>query len=401
MTATVTPEMRQVQDDREPQLPLVLHARVVAGTGGGPDKTILNSPRRLADHGYDCLCLYLRPAGDEGFAALEQRARLRDAPLAVIDDGGPWDWRIVRQTLDLCRRRRATIWHGHDYKSNLLGLLVRRWHPMRLVTTVHGWVHHTKRTPLYYAIDRWAIRRYERVICVSQDLADECQRCGVPKERIIPIDNAIEADDFARQRSIADAKRQLGWPAERLLIGAVGRLAEEKGFDVLIRAVGELASRSRDVGLAIAGDGPERERLAALIAELGLQDRVKLLGFLADPTEFYDAMDVYALSSRREGLPNVLLEAMAAGVPIVATRVAGVPTLIADGENGLLIEPGAAAPLVAALARVADHGELRERLGEAGRQVVLDRYSFARRMAKVAAVYDGLLGRPPRGESMP
>jgi glycosyltransferase involved in cell wall biosynthesis len=369
----------------------VLHARVVAGTGGGPDKTILNSPRHLRGLGYDSQCLYLRPPGDERFRVLEERAVRWEAPLVTIDDRGAWDLSVIRRTLEVCRRERVAIWHGHDYKTNLLGLIVARRHPMRLVTTVHGWVHHTRRTGLYYALDRWSLRRYERVICVSEDLADECRRSGVPADRVVQIDNAIDVDEFSRRRSIAEAKRKLGWPEDRLLIGAVGRLAEEKGFDLLIRAAARLAEQGRDVGLAIAGDGPEHDRLQALIDELGAADRVRLWGFIANPPEFYEAMDVYALSSRREGLPNVLLEAMALEVPIVATRVAGVPKLLDDGANGVTIPPDDLGALVAALGGLCDDAALRSRLGQTGRETVVDGFSFTARMAKVAAVYNDVL----------
>ena len=140
-TIELTPE-RHASPAAVPARPLVLHARVVDGTGGGPDKTVLNSPRHLRELGYDCQCLYLRPPGDERFQVLHERAARWDAPLVVVDDRGIWDLSVILRTLDVCRRERVAIWHGHDYKTNLLGLLVRRRHPMRLVTTVHGWVRH-------------------------------------------------------------------------------------------------------------------------------------------------------------------------------------------------------------------------------------------------------------------
>src|SRR5262245_36985110 len=129
--------------------PGVLDARVVTGTGGGPDKTILNSPRFLAPLGYRMLCAYLHPPGDPGFDVLRKRADQLRAPLVEIADRGLFDARVVVELLRLCRRERVAIYHGHDYKSNLLGLVLNRFLPMRLVTTVHGWVVHTARTPLY------------------------------------------------------------------------------------------------------------------------------------------------------------------------------------------------------------------------------------------------------------
>ncbi len=172
----------------------VLETRVVAGSGGGPDKTILNSPRFLWSAGYETLCVYLRPPGDPGFDPLRQKARIWQAPLIELDDRGPWDWRVVNHLLNICRRERVAIWHGHDYKSNALGLLLRRFWPMRLVTTVHGWVHETRRTPLYYWIDRVCLPRYERVICVSPDLLEKSVACGVPRERCALIENGIDTE---------------------------------------------------------------------------------------------------------------------------------------------------------------------------------------------------------------
>jgi glycosyltransferase involved in cell wall biosynthesis len=145
------------------------------------------------------------------------------------------------------------------------------------------------------------------------------------------------------------------------------------------------------VGLAIAGDGPEHGRLNQLVGELGMADRVRLLGFVADPPAFYEAMDVYALSSRREGLPNVLLEAMAFEVPIVATSVAGVPKLVDDRESGLLIPAEDLDALVATLGPLCDDAPLRRRLGQSGRETVVNRFSFTARMAKVAAVYNDVM----------
>jgi glycosyltransferase involved in cell wall biosynthesis len=286
------------------------------------------------------------------------------------------------------------VWHGHDYKTNVLGLVLRRFRPMRLITTAHGWVHHTKRTPLYYWLDRLCLPHYELVLCVSQDLYERCLQIGVARERCVLIENAIDTDEFRRRVEPAAAKGLLGLPVERFVIGAVGRLSAEKGFDLLIRAVERLLRGGADVGLLIVGEGDEAPRLRALVAELGLGERVRLLGYRADVPDVYQALDVFALSSIREGLPNVLLEAMAFAVPVVATRIAGIPGLIGDNDNGLLVPAGDVDALTAALSRVYGDATLRERLGNAGRRTIEERFSFRERMAKLARLYDGLLKGP-------
>jgi glycosyltransferase involved in cell wall biosynthesis len=370
---------------------VVLHTRVVSGSGGGPDKTILNSPRFLDGSGYRVLCAYMHPPGDSGFEQLRDKARTWQALLISIPDRGAWDWRVLSHHLDLCRRERVAIWHAHDYKSNLIGLLLRPFWPMRLVTTVHGWVD--RRVRLYYGIDRLCLRHYERVICVSPDLHEECLGLGVAAGRCVLIENAVDTRQFARGLATAEAKDRLGVSPARLVIGAVGRLSEEKGFDLLIRSADRLLGAGYDLELLIAGEGVQEPRLRALISELGRNDRIRLLGYRPDTVELYQAMDVFALSSHREGLPNVVLEAMALEIPVVSTRIAGIPRLVRDGENGLLVGPGSVDELTRALAVLLADAGLRRRLGEAGRGTVEGRYSFEARMREERAVYDDLLAR--------
>ena len=105
----------------------VLHTRGVTSTGGGPEKTILGSPRHLVPHGYDALCAYMHPPGDAGFEGIRAKADAANAPLVGLEDRGPLDFKLMRKLLDLCRSRRVSIWHGHDYKANTLGFLLRRY----------------------------------------------------------------------------------------------------------------------------------------------------------------------------------------------------------------------------------------------------------------------------------
>ncbi|MGL6095731.1 MAG: glycosyltransferase, partial [Fimbriiglobus sp.] len=313
------------------------------------------------------------------------------APLVEIPDRGPFDRSVVPALLDVLRRERVAVWHGHDYKTNALGLLLNRFHRMKLVTTVHGWVHHTARTPLYYAVDRLTLRHYDRVFCVSEDLVRECRRSGVPKSRCVLLENGIDTDEYVRRQTAEQAKKALGFDPARLLVGSVGRLAPEKDYGALVRAVRVLADRGRDVTLVIVGEGDERPALEALARELGVADRVTLPGWRADVRDHLEAMDVFALSSLREGLPNALLEAMALEVPAVATRVAGIPRLVRDGETGRLVDPGNAPALADAIGELLGNPEIRAGFAAAGRRRIADRYSFAARMRILADAYSDLL----------
>lgn len=370
---------------------VVLHTRVVNKTGGGPDKTILNSPRFLREHGYDAICAYMRHPDDPGFAELEKRARHWQAPLVAIDDRGPADWKILNRFQQVCTKYDPRIWHGHDYKSNLLGLVTRRHHPMSLVTTVHGWgVQRTWKTPVYHAIDRLCLRFYDLVICVSQDLFDTCVRLGVSRVRCHLVPNAIDTLEYSKPAT-QTGDQGGGSDPQRLVIGAVGRLSREKGFHLLIEAVHELVGEGLDLELQIAGEGGIRAALEDQIGRLGIAGRVKLLGYQPDMPDFYRGLDAFVVSSLSEGLPNGLLEAMAFELPVVSTRCGGIPSVVEDAENGLLTQPGSAAGLATGIRRLALDSELRCRLGGAARATIVRDFSFEQRMRKIRTLYDQVL----------
>ena len=373
--------------------PVVLHVRVVSGTGDGPEQTVLNSPRFLRELGYDSYCAYMRSPTDMGYESIADRAIQFGAPLISIDDRGPLDVRVISQMLKVCRNKRVAIWHGHDYKSNALGVLLRKFWKMRLVSTVHGWVKYTRRTPLYYGIDRLALRSYDHVVCVSEDLHNRCLEAKVPAHRLQVIHNGIDCSQFQRTQSVETAKGQLGVPHGRLLIGAVGRLSVEKGFEFLIRSVDQLIREGLDIGLIIVGEGDQHAELSSLIRSLNQRERIQLLGFQSEMLPLYEAMDVFAMSSIREGLPNVILEALAMGIPILATEVAGLPDVITDGKTGFLVPIGDESAWTMKLKKLLMDADLRGRFGLAGQQMVQEQYSFKHRMQQMAEVYDHVLGR--------
>jgi serine/alanine adding enzyme len=370
--------------------PLVLHARVVTGTGGGPDKTILNSPRFLQDLGYQAICVYLYPEGDPGIESLRQRAEDSNAEFIAIPDRGVTDLRVIRKLSALCRDRNVSVWHAHDYKTDALGLLVRRKHPVKLVSTVHGWVSHSKRTPLYHAIDRAALRRYDRIICVSDVLFSECVSANIPIDRCSEIANGIDLQhyDFLNREA---ARQELGLTNNRFVIGALGRLSHEKGFDNLISAFEHVLESGLDAELLIAGSGPDKDRLSNQIAASQHSSRIRLVGHQEDPRPFYTALDAFVISSRSEGLPNVLLESMACRIPTVATRVGGIPTVVEHERDALLVEADDVEALAVSMTRLAHNPALCEELARNGRSTLEERYSFEVRMKKIAAVYDDVL----------
>ena len=409
----MTNRKKKTNDDWPPkpnaQQRAVLHTRVVTGTGGGPDKTILLSAPFMAETDYWLAAAYMHPPNDPGFEQVRQRAQAVGCPFVGVPDRGPLDQSVLRTMLQICKHYNVKIWHGHDYKSNLLGMMLRPFWPMKLVTTVHGWVKHTTRTPLYYAVDRWSLPYYHHVVCVSEDLIERVSKLGVPNDRLTLIHNAIDERAFSRKYPATQSPLRKpngpagpqGVPQGRLLIGAVGRLSPEKAFNNLIKATHVLVEEGFDLALWIAGEGDSRDELQVLINHLGLAERVKLLGFRADLIDLYHAMDLFVLSSLREGLPNVLLEAMAMQVPVVSTKVAGVPNLITDAQTGMLCEIGNIDQLADAMRRVVADNNTRQTLATNARQRIEQQYSFRKRMDKMTAIYDRIIGDTANGPAQP
>lgn len=374
--------------------PFVLHTRVVTGSGGGPDKTILNSPRFLRSLGYESACAYLHPPGDDAFDSIRRRAAQLDAELIELPDRGIRDVSVITRLLNICRTRDVSIWHGHDYKTDALGLLLSRLHPMKLVSTVHGWGVRSRKTPLYHAIDRASLRRHDRVICVSDDLLDQCLAAGISIDRCCEIENAIDLNACATLPDRNTSRARFGI-SDGPVIGAIGRLSKEKAFEVLIKAVDQLIATGIDATLLIAGDGPERESLQQLIRALDREKHIRLLGHVAEPRDLFATLDAFAISSRSEGLPNVLLESLASGVPVVSTAVGGIPRVVTHEHNALLVPIDNTDALTLALTRLLSNPSLAGHLADEGHKTVANRYSFDVRMRKVAAVYDELLNREP------
>jgi glycosyltransferase involved in cell wall biosynthesis len=293
----------------------------------------------------------------------------------------------------ICREHRVRIWHGHDYKSNLLGLLLRRRLGLHLVTTVHGWHPGRLRTRLYHAIDRSCLRRYDRVIAVSRNLFDECLRNGVPRARLRLVENAIDTEVFRRKAPPRPAN------GRRLVVGAIGRLAPEKGFQVLVRAMVQLLQSGIDAELRIAGDGPERRALEDEIRESGHGDRIRMVGFQSDVMAFFAECDVFVLSSIVEFAPNTLLEAMALEVPVVATRTGEAEHVLDGGRCGVLCEPGSSEALAREIGRLLRSPELRAELARAARRRIEESFGFAQRMRRIVEIFDELpLGPQPGDE---
>ena len=265
----------------------------------------------------------------------------------------------------LCRKVEADLLHTHGYRADVLDAPAARRCGIPCVSTVHGFAGGDLKNRLYERFQMRALRRFDAVVAVSQRLAEGLAGRGVPASRLHTIVNAWRPGRPPLGR--ADARRALGVNVEGRRIGFVGRLSREKGADVLVEAVALL--HEPEVAVSVLGDGRERSALEALAATRGLASRITWHGVVPDAARLTQAFDVLVLSSRTEGTPVALFEAMAASVPVVATRVGGVPAVVGEKE-ALLVPSEQPEALAQAIARVLhEPGAAAERAGAARRRL--------------------------------
>jgi glycosyltransferase involved in cell wall biosynthesis len=249
-------------------------------------------------------------------------------PIVVPHRGYFRERRAVRRIIE---HTRPDIVHTHGYRTDLLDSGIARAMGIPTVTTVHGSSLMSWRTAVYEWWEFRLFRRFQAVVAVARPLVAQLRRARVPPERIHLVPNAWDGRSYPLSR--VEARRMLGLPADAFVVGWVGRLIPVKGCDVFLRALGRL--RDLPLHASIIGGGPERARLGALAAKMDLE-RVQFQGPLEDAARLFRAFDVWVLSSRSEGTPMVLFEAMAAGVPIVASAVGGVGDVVSEAEACLV-----------------------------------------------------------------
>jgi len=370
--------------------PAVLHLRSSGGLFGA-DRVVLDLCTELPRFGYRALLVPLIDPAGAG-VALRAAGEERGIPVRSIELRHRFDRHAVAQLERLAAIEGAAVLHAHDYKSSAIVGLAQR--SGARIATLHGRVGTDWKLRAYEALEARIVRRFERVICVSEPMRAAEVRPGFTP---VLISNGIDLAPYRASAAGPGLRSVLGLAPEAELVGSVGRLSAEKGFDCLLQAIAQLASARPQLHAVLIGEGPEGTALRRQAEALGIGARVHFLGLRPDLPSLYPELDVFCMTSHREGLPLVLLEALAAGRAALVTPVGGIPAVIAaeDGAGPVAwtFPAGDAAELARKLALLLADPELRRSLGAAGRARVEARFSRTRMAEATAALYDQVLGR--------
>jgi len=331
------------------------------------------------------VCLY------NGDKAVAQEIRQLGIPVFDLRMTAKWRFDALWRLYRLLRREHPVILHTWMFHATLIGRLVGilAGVPIRISSRRNVEIG----GPVREWINRWTLWMDNRVIAVCEEARKaEIHRGGAPPQKVVTIYNGIEVLPLStREAARENLRAVLGLPPHALLVGIIGRLHPQKGHRVLLEAATHVVARDWQVYFILIGDGPLRHSLEAIAREQGLAGRVHFLGTRHDIPQLLAAMDLFVLSSFWEGMPNAVLEAMATGLPVVATAVGGTPEVVVDGVTGLLVPPRDPVALAQAIERLLADPELRHRMGQAGRERVEQHFSVEQMVRKTEALYEELL----------
>ncbi len=329
---------------------------------------------------------------------LARQAREKGLDVKVFSMAGHWDMSIILRLARFLKKHRPDLVHTHGVRANLCGRSAAKLannHPV--ITTIHSLVTKDYPTNLanwfYAAVDRITMPWADYLICVSARLKDYVVKKGFPREKVEVIGNGIDLAPFEKLDEVdrKNIREEFQIRSEDKVVGTVGRLVPIKGYDVFLKAAQKMALQNDSIRFLVVGEGPSEKELKALARRYKIEEKVIFAGYRKDIPELFKAMDVFVISSYSEGGPIVLLEAMASGVPVVSTRVGGIPEVIEDGQTGLLVPPGKEEELAEKIMKLLKQPDLRRSIQEKALKKVRQEFTTDRAVEKTQALYLRLL----------
>ncbi len=371
--------------------PLRVVALLESNKVTGPAKNLLQFAQLARGHAQVEVAVFWRPNNPTDFSDAAAQAGV---PVHRIAESGRFDRAVIPALSDLFGRLQPHILQSHAMKSHFLVRYAGFHRRIPWVAYHHGYTYTDWLNRAYNQLDRWSLPAARRVVTMNDQFQRDLVRHGVRREQIAIVHNAIDPDYASAARSPERAsalRKKLGIAADEKVLLIAARLSREKDHATLLKALAEVRDRhALRPRLIVLGEGPERPHIDADIERLGLAGQVLLPGWL--PSEpYYGIADIAVLSSVTEGSPNAVLEAIGAGVPLVATSVGGIPEIVQDGESALLVPAGDASRMADALSQLLQSAALAARLAARGKEIAVERYSPEVRVRTICDLYREVL----------
>lgn len=319
-----------------------------------------------------------------------EQARRQGLAVEIVLCKGKCDRNAISTIRNLLVKHNVDVLHSHGYKSDFYAYAAAWPKRVPLVATSHNWPSRLLSMRVYAALDRLILKRFDKIVIVSDIVLRALRRSGVAPEKIATISNGVDVDLFSA--AIPTLRAELV-PRDHSVVGFVGRLVPDKGGEFLLRAAREVVKRYPKTSFVLIGDGPSKGELERLANELGIGAHVIFAGARNDMPGVYASLDMLVLPSLVESMPMCLLEAMASGKPVIATRTGAIPKVVVSENTGLLVEPKDISGICEAIVRLLADRELASRLAENGRLHVRQKFSAQSTAQSYLAQYRELAQR--------
>lgn len=309
----------------------------------------------------------------------------------IFPCNGKMDIKTILSLRKFIEINKIDVIHSHGYKANFYGVMALVSKEIPHVATCHNWLSTNHKMKLYEWIDKKMLNKFDKIVAVSDDVERKILRSGVNRDKVLKIKNGINTEKYSEQNARSSIRAEFGIKDQSILIGSIGRLDRNKGLDYLIKAAKKLITEFNNLLFMIVGDGSSKQELLDEVDELGMRERIIFTGFRNDIPSILSAIDIFVLPSLMEGLPMVLLEAMASEKPIVATRVGDIPLVLKNNESGILINQRDEDELAAAIRFLVENKSYSRFIAEKGLERVRNEYSSKQMARRYREVYNDVL----------
>jgi len=375
-----------VEKSRKPRVLIIISTSSIGGPGKGVFQFLKYADRGSFDYLLCSIDIRNKPKGE-----FIKEAASKGLNIELLHQHFKFDPSMIWQARDIITKNDINIIQTHGYKESVLGFFLKKICKKPWIGFAHGYTNENIKVRLYNKLDSLALRVPDIVVTVSNSLKDFLANSGISEGKIRIIYNAIDKDELKPNLSPEEVRNRYSIKDEDKLVGVIGRLSPEKGQAVFLHAFKKVVEKVPFAKAIIIGDGQEKERLMNFCSDNGLRDKVIFSGYQNNIANFYQIMDLLVLPSFSEGLPNVILEAMAFKIPVIATSVGGVPEVITDGLNGLLVSPGNAELMAEKIIQLQGNKRESENIGENGYRSLYPRFSPEHRSDQILTLYEELL----------
>lgn len=355
---------------------------------GGPEKQLVEHAQRIARRNFEPQIISFLE-GNETNQLLDRAQKLGIGTHSLLTTG-PFDLTLIGKVFDILKSEQVDLLCVHGYKANVIGRIASWRAGIPLVAISRGWTGEDFKVRTYEWLDRLFLKFANHIIAVSVKQKEKIAHLGIPIENVTVIHNCINVE--GRVEPSSSIRTELGIATNSILVISAGRLSPEKNYGGMIDAAKIVTEENRNVYFSIFGEGILRAALEEKIASTGLSDRFFLPGFNTGMQVVLSEIDIFVLPSFTEGLPNVILEAFAAGKPVVATAVGGTPEVVEDGVSGFLTDPQKPEYMAECILRLARDPALRKDMGKRGLESVKKNYTFEHQTDQYEQVYQTLTG---------